>query len=157
MPNTHPISSHIWHQGIESSYYCTKNHLSTRREKELGFSFSLNFSRVFNEIRTLCNNSNNQAFMWHCFLRIPLSNNIILNVCVCMQNLYFTNLRYHATYILMYLFEMVKEHLFDIFFIFGENGEGQRVQFKNKSIFVWFLYDFDLYKINYLLSLWKMY
>lgn len=74
-----------------------------------------------------------------------------------MQNLYFTNLRYHATYILMYLFEMVKEHLFDIFFIFGENGEGQRVRFKNKSIFVWFLYDFDLYKINYHISLWKMY
>lgn len=66
-----------------------------------------------------------------------------------MKNLYFTNLRYHATYIkvtyikvsnniLMYLFEMVKEHLFDIFFILGEIREGQRVRFKQNA----FLYDF---------------
>lgn len=66
-----------------------------------------------------------------------------------MKNLYFTNLRYHATYIkvtyikvlnniLMYLFEMVKEHLFDIFFILGEIGEGQRVRFYKNA----FLYDF---------------
>lgn len=27
----------------------------------------------------------------------------------------------------MYLFEMVKEHLFDIFFILREIGEGQRM------------------------------
>lgn len=52
-----------------------------------------------------------------------------------MKNLYFTNLRYHATYIkvtyikvsnniLMYLFEMVMEHLFDIFFYFGGDWGG---------------------------------
>lgn len=53
-----------------------------------------------------------------------------------MKNLYFTNLRYHATYIkvtyikvsnniLMYLFEMVKEHLFDIFLFWGRLGRGR--------------------------------